>query len=163
MVRHEIRGSLPRFARGHQHQAKVRIAAFGTDELIAIDHLLPRARRVHQQRVRERRVACSITKDGHEWRDARAAGEQQQRSPLVRAPDKVSTERPSNLDGIAGLCDVDEVGGDLSILEPFHCELDERLAGSRGDGVAPLRLVSVGGGEAYVEVLPCVTRLQRRA
>ena len=47
---------------------------------------------------------------------------------------------------------VDEVGGDLAVLEPLHCDR-QRLAGRRRDRIAALGLVAVLGRQPDVEML----------
>jgi hypothetical protein len=48
---------------------------------------------------------------------------------------------------------IDQVGGDLSLLEPLNREDEMLVLRRRSDGVAALRLITILGGEPDIDVL----------
>src|SRR5919108_5922635 len=98
-------------------------------ELLAVDDVLERRRRVQQAR-RHLGAGCrSVPDHGHERHNARAARDEEKRLGRVRRlPDEVAADRSADLEAVARTYLVHEVRRDLPLVEPLDRDR-EPLAG----------------------------------
>jgi len=89
----------------------------------------------------------------HERHDAAPAGDERNRTSLLRGPREVPADRSAQLDPVARPQLARQERRDLAVLEALDRERDTVLPGRRCDRVATLCLVSVLGRESYVYVL----------
>jgi hypothetical protein len=75
------------------------------------------------------------------------------RPALGGLPHEVAADRPAKLDLIPRPEFVDEVGGDLPVVEALDRELDASAVRRRGDRITALCLITVLSGQADVDVL----------
>jgi hypothetical protein len=94
-----------------------------------------------------------VSENRTEWNDSRAARQQQQWPAQRFLPNEVAANRAAQLELVAGTEHVDQVGGNLSLLEPLYREAEMLVLRRRGDGVTALRLITILGGEPDVDVL----------
>jgi hypothetical protein len=78
----------------------------------------------------------------------------QQRAAVVGSPGEVAADRAAQLELVAGLKLVDEIGRHLAVVEPLHRQRQTLVLGRGRDGVRALRLIAVLGGQPDVDVLP---------
>ena len=97
--------------------------------------------------------ASAVSKHGHQRDDAGASGHEQERPARAGLPHEVAADRTAELEHVATAQLADEVVRDLTIGQALHRDREAPVFGSRSDRVAALRLVSVLGGEANVDVL----------
>src|SRR5918992_4347831 len=122
-------------------------------QLVTVDDLWERARRVqqpHRHRAFDRPV---VTQDRPERYDAGAAGEELKWSAQRGLPDEVATDGAAQLQVVPDTKLIHEIRRDLAVLEPFDRDHDTGVFGRRGDRVAPLRLVAVLRRQPHVDVL----------
>jgi hypothetical protein len=89
------------------------------------------------------------------WTDARATGDQHQRTTHVSRPDEIAPDRAAELELITHCKLIEEVWRDLAVINQLNGK--RHLIGVvrwRSDRVAPFGLVPVVRGQAHVDVLP---------
>src|SRR6202011_6107269 len=120
----------------------------------AIDDVVEAAGGEEQARVRVARGGGAKPDHRHQRCDARSAGDEQQWTALGWLPDEVAANGTAELDLVAWLELVSEIGGDLTVVDADDGQLEACAVWRRCDRVAALRLVAVFGGQADVDVLP---------
>ena len=125
----------------------------GAVELLAVDDVVQRPRRVEQPKARRTRGRPVVAEDGSQRNDARTASDEEERAAECGLPDEVAADRPAELQLVTGAELVDEVGRHLTVVEPLHGEHEIAVFRPRGDRVAALSLVPVLGREAHIDVL----------
>jgi hypothetical protein len=94
-----------------------------------------------------------VAQHGAERDDSRPTCDQQQRPARRLVPDEVPTDRPAKLQLVTRFDLVDEVRGDLPVLETLDGQDQVVVFGAGRNGVAALGLIPVLGREANVDVL----------
>src|ERR671919_112637 len=122
-------------------------------ELVAIEHVVDRADGQEQPRLDCAHPRGAMAEDGHQRNQARAAGDRQERTPVLHAPDEVAGERPPQLERVADAQHLGQVRRDLAVFEPLHSQLRHRFLGRRGDREKALCLIPVLGRKADVDVV----------
>src|SRR5919106_3092281 len=122
-------------------------------QLVAVDDLWERARRVQQPHRKRAFDRPAVTQDRAERHDSGAAGEEQKRSAERGLPDEVATDGAAQLQLVPDTKLIDQVRRDLAVVEPFDRDHDIGVLWRRGDRVAPLRLVAVLRRQPHVDVL----------
>ena len=102
-----------------------------TRELVAIDHILPNARRVEQPNGRpgpDRAVSQRVMPEhGHERRDSRPAGDKEQGSTLRDVPDEIPADGSAQLEAVARVKHVAQIGRHFAIVQSLDGERDRPL------------------------------------
>ena len=122
-------------------------------QLITVDHVLDRARRVEEPSGHRAPDGHTMAEHRHQRDDARAAGDEQEGPAVGLLPDEVAAYGPAQLEAVAYLGDVDEIGRHLAVGEPLD-RYRGRLAWRRGKRIATRCLVTVLSGQAHIDVLP---------
>ena len=129
------------------------VVAAASAQLVGVVHVLRRAHRVHQPK----RYAAALRGAGahhrHQRRDPRPAGHQQHRCRVGRVPHEPAAHRSAQLHRVAHREHVTQVRRHLAAGYPLHAQLHLVAIGRRGDRVASLHRVAVGGGQPHVDVL----------
>ena len=89
----------------------------------------------------------------HQRHEPGPAGDEQQRTAVLAAPDEVPADRAAQLQLITGTELVGQIRRDLAVLESFDRQRERCVLRRRGDRVRALCLVAVLGGQAHVDVL----------
>src|ERR1700694_1558529 len=92
-----------------------------------------------------------LAHDRHQRHNAGAAADKQNRPAVLSTPYEVAADRTTHLDGIARSRYFVKERRDFAILKALDGELDVLGTGRRGDGVAPLRLITVRCRQADVD------------
>ena len=122
-------------------------------ELVAVDQVAPRARRVQEPDRDLARGRAVVAEHRPQRDDAGAARDEEERAAERLPPDEVAADRAAQLELVPGLEASRQVRRHLAVVEPLDGE-DEVLVLRRGrDRVAALRLVAVLGREPHVDVL----------
>ena len=130
-----------------------RVGSGETLELLAIDQVLERLRGVQQPNGRPVARGRAVADHRHQRHYAGSAGDEQERTLTRRTPHEESADRTSKLDLVSRAQLSDEIRRNLAVVEPLDSDGDAPVLGRGSDRIAPLRLVSVLGGEADVDVL----------
>jgi hypothetical protein len=94
-----------------------------------------------------------VTHHRHQRHEPRSAGDEQQRTAVLAAPDEVPADRAAQLQLITATELVGQIRRDLAVLEPLDRQRDRCVLRRRGDRVRALCLVAVLGGQSHVDVL----------
>ncbi len=90
----------------------------------------------------------------HQRHDPGPACHEEQRPRQRGVPDEIAADRAAHLDPVADDRDVVEEGRDLAVLDPLDGQVDLAAAlRLRGDRIAALDAVAVGGRETKVDML----------
>src|SRR3954468_20483970 len=84
-----------RTSRRDEHELETIAHVVHAHELVAEDDVVPRARRVDEERWNIARRLLAFARHRHQRRDTGTAANQQQRTTIACAPDEVSAERSS--------------------------------------------------------------------
>src|SRR6266508_660014 len=122
-------------------------------ELVAVDHVLERARRVEQAGRDDGSGGRSVPEHGDQRDDARPAPDEEEGAALLRLPHEIPADRAAQLQLVSDDEFFCEVRGDLAVVEALDRDGQALVFRSGGDRVAPLCLVAVLGGQAHVDVL----------
>jgi hypothetical protein len=128
-------------------------AAGVTVQLVAVQGRVGRARRIQQPHRRWARGGDAGTDHGHERDHPAAARKQQHRVGVPGPPDEPAADRAAQLHQITWSQRLGQVRGHLAVVQALHGQLHAAAIGRRGDRVAALGRVAVGGGQAHVDVL----------
>src|SRR4051794_3234823 len=123
-------------------------------ELVAEERVGVAARRDEQVRLDVAAGGGGGAQHGHQGRDARAAGDEEDRPAVRGLPAEVAADRAANLELVARPDLLDQVRRDLAVVDELDGDLQRVELGRRGDRVRALRLVAVLGGQPDVAVLP---------
>src|SRR5262245_15461860 len=90
----------------------------------------------------------------HERNNPTPAADQQKRTARFQTgPDEMPSDRPAQLNRVAGLQLIGQEWRHLTVFQAIYRELQRGHFGWGGDRVAPFRTVTILGLEAYVRVL----------
>ena len=98
-------------------------------------------------------LAGAVAHHRRQRHDAGAAGDEQERPPVLRPPREPAADRAAQLDLVAVRSVLAQVAGHLAVGQHLDRQLDALVVGRCRDRVAALGLVAVLGGQADVDVL----------
>jgi hypothetical protein len=129
------------------------LPSIGGHELLVVENALPGSAGEEQPRVNRSAVGEQVANHRHQRHEARATGDQQQRSALLQTPGEMPADPAADLELIAAAQLARQIGRDLAILDQLDRQCESGFLRGGGDRVGALRLIAVLGGEADVDVL----------
>src|SRR6478609_236891 len=121
-------------------------------ELLAVDDVVPAARREQQSRLRIAFGGRAESDHRHERCDARSARDEQERTALRGLPNEVAADRPAKLDLITRPKLISQVGRHFAVIDTHYGQPEAGPIRCRSDRVAAFCLVAVLGGQPDVDV-----------
>src|SRR5215831_20129673 len=95
----------------------------------------------------------AIGEDRGEWSNPGAPRNQEQRATVCGGPNEVSTDGTAQLEAITHARFAREIGGNLTVGDVIHHQLELRRYRRRADRIAALRLIAIGRGQADIDML----------
>src|SRR5579864_7403169 len=97
-----------------------------------------------------------MTQHRHQWNDAGPSCDQEDGPFVATAPDEETADRTAELDPVSHTYLTDQIRRHLPFVQPLDRDREPGVVRRGGDRVATLRLVTILGGQADVEVLASV-------
>src|SRR5581483_4696529 len=143
-----------RLARQRKRKREAVIACVEMQQFFAEQHLLERPGGKEEEHRHIRAADRPLADHRHEGHDAGSAGKQQERSAVADLPDEIAADRPAQFDRVPDRGDIMKEGRDLAVVETLNGQLDHTSRPwRRGNRVAALGPIAIGGGQSDVHVL----------